>query len=188
MKGDDEPPRKKEKQEKIKRSPNAWILFRKSRHAGVVAQNKGIHNSEVSKIVSVMWKAMSEAEKKPYFDWAAALKQEHKRKYPHYKYQPSAEKAKQNRATKAGQAAQVREEEEDNDSDSELNFFDMDSYQAEAHQDVTQQDVNSQGAGSQFPPNQDYAFLNGDHMDSANPAIADQQGVDRSEVFEPERS
>ncbi|KAI3327283.1 hypothetical protein HD806DRAFT_520183 [Xylariaceae sp. AK1471] len=80
--------------EHVKRPLNAWILYRQAHHPIVTQQYKKIHNSQVSQVISAQWKSMSEVDKQPWFDLAAARAAEHKRKYPNWSYKPRQKKAK----------------------------------------------------------------------------------------------
>ncbi|RUP48846.1 hypothetical protein BC936DRAFT_143830, partial [Jimgerdemannia flammicorona] len=51
------------------------MIYRREKHSAVVAENKDLHNKEVSRIVGRYWRAESE-------------ELEHLVKYPGYKYEP----------------------------------------------------------------------------------------------------
>ncbi|KAI8627158.1 high mobility group box domain-containing protein [Xylariaceae sp. FL1651] len=103
-------------EERVKRPPNAWILYRQYHHPHVTARYPGIHNSQVSKIISSQWQAMTDHDKKPWYQRARARAEEHKRLHPDWKYHPSQEKSKrrqfhnhQIQQAQASQAVQYQE-------------------------------------------------------------------------------
>ena len=85
------------KLEKIPRPKNAFILFRQHYHKELIdewtkAGTDIPHNSEISKILGVKWKNISENEKTHWSDLAKEEKLEHLKKYPQYKYKPTRRK------------------------------------------------------------------------------------------------
>ena len=68
--------------------PLAFILYRQHRQAQVVAQNPGLANPEISKIIGDEWRAEPEERKNQWKRLAEEEKQRHARQYPDYRYQP----------------------------------------------------------------------------------------------------
>ncbi|KAF8518427.1 high mobility group box domain-containing protein, partial [Hysterangium stoloniferum] len=69
----------------IPRPPNAFIIFRTEYIRATETQKS---TPEVSKRLGDMWKGMSDEEKEPWVTRAEIAKEEHKRKYPTYKFKP----------------------------------------------------------------------------------------------------
>ncbi|KZS86813.1 hypothetical protein SISNIDRAFT_461480 [Sistotremastrum niveocremeum HHB9708] len=76
----------------IPRPPNCFILFRRSQHleGRVIPHAVTKAPQDVSKIASYLWNNLSTEERKYWEDQAKAAKEEHQRKYPHWKYKPEA--------------------------------------------------------------------------------------------------
>ncbi|OKL59772.1 hypothetical protein UA08_04759 [Talaromyces atroroseus] len=73
---------------KIPRPRNAFILYRQHYQAAVVAQNPGLANPEISKIIGEQWRALPAETKEEWKALAAAEKARHQQQYPDYRYQP----------------------------------------------------------------------------------------------------
>ncbi|RFU29371.1 hypothetical protein B7463_g6974, partial [Scytalidium lignicola] len=73
---------------KVPRPRNAFILYRQHYQAQVVAQNPGLANPEISKIIGEQWRAQPREVRETWGRLAEEEKQRHQRQYPGYKYQP----------------------------------------------------------------------------------------------------
>ncbi|KAH8697672.1 hypothetical protein BGW36DRAFT_427627 [Talaromyces proteolyticus] len=73
---------------KIPRPRNAFILYRQHYQAAVVAQNPGLANPEISKIIGEQWRALPIETKEEWKALAEAEKARHQQQYPDYRYQP----------------------------------------------------------------------------------------------------
>ncbi|KAH0348784.1 hypothetical protein KCU83_g6017, partial [Aureobasidium melanogenum] len=90
---------------KVPRPRNAFILYRQNRQAAVVAQNPGLANPDISKIIGEQWRNEPEAEKNRWKAYAEVShiemlcrgtklikrqeeKLQHQQRYPSYRYQP----------------------------------------------------------------------------------------------------
>ncbi|CRG92240.1 hypothetical protein PISL3812_09297 [Talaromyces islandicus] len=73
---------------KIPRPRNAFILYRQHYQAAVVAQNPGLANPEISKIIGEQWRALPTETKEEWKALAEAEKARHQQQYPDYRYQP----------------------------------------------------------------------------------------------------
>ncbi|KAK3691890.1 slightly ste11-like protein [Vermiconidia calcicola] len=73
---------------KIPRPRNAFILYRQHHQANVVAQNPGLANPEISKIIGEQWQGLPTDEKNKWKALAEEEKLRHQQQYPTYRYQP----------------------------------------------------------------------------------------------------
>ncbi|USW48051.1 Putative High mobility group box domain-containing protein [Septoria linicola] len=73
---------------KIPRPRNAFILYRQNQQAQVVAQNPGLANPEISKIIGEQWQNQPAEIKNRWKALAEEEKLRHQQQYPSYRYQP----------------------------------------------------------------------------------------------------
>jgi len=78
----------------IKRPMNPFMVWSQIERKKICEVTPDMHNAEISKDLGVRWKALSEADKKPYIDEAERLRQLHSLEYPHYKYRPKKKQTK----------------------------------------------------------------------------------------------
>ncbi|KAI1426364.1 hypothetical protein F5Y12DRAFT_794566 [Xylaria sp. FL1777] len=69
--------KKDEKDEKPKKSTNSFICYRRAHSLQVKAEFPGIKNGAVSKLLAERWRALPDADKKPWKDEAAKLASDH---------------------------------------------------------------------------------------------------------------
>ena len=89
--------RDKSSRNAIPRPSNSFILYRREKHAEIMAQYKGakaLNNNVISKIVASMWKQESSEIKSFYSGKAEEEKRLHMLKYPDYKYRPRKNSSK----------------------------------------------------------------------------------------------
>lgn len=72
----------------IKRPMNAFMVWSKQRRKELAQENPRMHNSELSKRLGAEWKALSDAEKRPYIDEAKKIREQHMADHPGYRYRP----------------------------------------------------------------------------------------------------
>ncbi|PWN47195.1 hypothetical protein IE53DRAFT_349604, partial [Violaceomyces palustris] len=73
----------------IKRPRNAYILFRSHTVSqGLIPQEVEKDHRNISRIISHMWKSLPEEERRSWEEEALREKEEHRLKYPDYKYKP----------------------------------------------------------------------------------------------------
>ncbi|PVU91441.1 hypothetical protein BB559_004131 [Furculomyces boomerangus] len=80
------------KEKRTPRPPNAFIIYRKEKQADVLKKNQGVSNKEISKIIGKMWREESQEVKDTYKGKAEVEKNNHKKKFPDYKYKPRKSK------------------------------------------------------------------------------------------------
>ncbi|KAK7525085.1 uncharacterized protein IWZ02DRAFT_375012, partial [Phyllosticta citriasiana] len=73
---------------KIPRPRNAFILYRQHHHAAIVAENPGLANPEISKIIGEQWRSEPESIREEWKRLADEEKLRHQQQYPEYRYQP----------------------------------------------------------------------------------------------------
>ncbi|KXL43134.1 hypothetical protein M433DRAFT_162477 [Acidomyces richmondensis BFW] len=73
---------------KIPRPRNAFILYRQHNQANVVAQNPGLANPDISKIIGEQWQNQPPEVKNKWKALAEEEKLRHQQQYPTYRYQP----------------------------------------------------------------------------------------------------
>ncbi|EAS36130.3 HMG box transcriptional regulator [Coccidioides immitis RS] len=73
---------------KIPRPRNAFILFRQHFQSAVVAQNPGLANPDISKIIGEKWRTLPNESKQEWKNLAEEEKARHQQQYPDYRYQP----------------------------------------------------------------------------------------------------
>ncbi|KAM0796122.1 high mobility group box domain-containing protein, partial [Usnea florida] len=66
----------------------AFILYRQHHQQAVVAQNPGLANPEISKIIGDHWRNSSTETKEHWKLLADEEKLRHQKQYPDYRYQP----------------------------------------------------------------------------------------------------
>ncbi|TAQ90053.1 hypothetical protein B7494_g1591 [Chlorociboria aeruginascens] len=77
-----------EKSSKVPKPKNMWIIYRQHKHSQVLAENPGMHTSDISKIISRMWRDEPAEVRNHYQKLAEEDKSSHKRKHPDYRCSP----------------------------------------------------------------------------------------------------
>ncbi|XP_042906556.2 uncharacterized protein [Parasteatoda tepidariorum] len=78
----------KQKSKKIRRPPNAFMLFAKEKRRQIQGENAGMSNKTVSARLGKMWKDLPSEEMTKYYQQAKALEKFHKETFPDYSYSP----------------------------------------------------------------------------------------------------
>ncbi|KAL4711987.1 hypothetical protein ACJJTC_003654 [Scirpophaga incertulas] len=76
----------------VKRPMNAFMVFAQAMRRRLSEQRPALHNAELSKSLGAMWKGLTDEQKLPFIKEADKLREQHKREYPDYKYQPRRRK------------------------------------------------------------------------------------------------
>lgn len=72
----------------IKRPMNAFMVWAQTARKDLSLRYPNLHNAQLSKALGKMWHQLSDEQKVPFSLEASRLKNEHKLKYPNYRYQP----------------------------------------------------------------------------------------------------
>lgn len=67
---------------------NAFMVWAQTARKDLSARYPNLHNAQLSKALGKMWHQLSDEQKIPFSIEASRLKNEHKLKYPDYRYQP----------------------------------------------------------------------------------------------------
>ncbi|KAK1590803.1 HMG box protein [Colletotrichum navitas] len=96
-----------EREIKVPRPPNAFILYRKDRQAHVKQMDPQIQNKGISQLLGKAWNAESHEVREKYRALAKAYKERHNKLHPDYRYTPRkpSEKRGGNRRSVSTQSA-----------------------------------------------------------------------------------
>ncbi|KAL6858177.1 hypothetical protein ACO1O0_005633 [Amphichorda felina] len=103
-------PPTKNKEKKIPRPPNAYILYRKERHTIVKEANPGITNNEISQVLGSAWNTESREVRQKYKDMADEIKRALLEAHPDYQYKPRKPSEKKRRARRNPQQTPSQED------------------------------------------------------------------------------
>lgn len=84
----------------------AFILYRQHHQAAVVAQNPGLANPEISKIIGEQWQNQPAEEKNRWKALAEEEKLRHQQQYPTYRYQPKRNGRRNSQSDPPGSAGE----------------------------------------------------------------------------------
>ncbi|XP_049543005.1 putative transcription factor SOX-15 [Anopheles darlingi] len=97
-------PLPKKKREYIKRPMNAFMVWAQTARPMIAGREPKMQNAEISKHLGTLWRQLSAEEKNPFVKRAEELREQHKKQYPDYKYQPRRKQAAKAAAAAAAAA------------------------------------------------------------------------------------
>lgn len=102
-------------QEKLKRPPNAYLLFNRDMRRKLLKATPKMTVGEISKEIGDWWKILPAEKKEYYVKEASLLKEEHLKKYPDFIYtrRSKAELAEAKRSSKLGRKLKSEQPDED---------------------------------------------------------------------------
>lgn len=80
---------------------NAFMVWSQIERRKICEQQPDMHNAEISKKLGMLWKTLSDEQRKPFIEEAERLRLMHLKEYPDYKYKPRKRTPK-NSATGSG--------------------------------------------------------------------------------------
>ncbi|KAL4131568.1 hypothetical protein QTP88_008861 [Uroleucon formosanum] len=79
---------KKNNPNHIKRPMNAFMVWSQIERRKICNDQPDMHNAEISKMLGMRWKTLTDEQRKPFIEEAETLRLMHLKEYPDYKYRP----------------------------------------------------------------------------------------------------
>ncbi|XP_064181385.1 transcription factor SOX-30-like isoform X2 [Anguilla rostrata] len=107
--GIDDFPLGKDKDGKIRRPMNAFLVWARIHRPGLTKANPAATSQEISVQMGEEWRKLSEAQKIPYYEEAFKLRIKHEKEFPDWEYKPTPRKRKRRGGAVSAMAGPVQE-------------------------------------------------------------------------------
>ncbi|CAF1219517.1 unnamed protein product [Adineta steineri] len=72
----------------VKRPMNAFMVWAQAARKNLTTNLSVVNNAQLSKTLGKLWKALPQEQRRPFVEEAERIREQHKRDYPEYRYQP----------------------------------------------------------------------------------------------------
>ncbi|CAF3419657.1 unnamed protein product [Rotaria socialis] len=72
----------------VKRPMNAFMVWAQAARKNLTTNLSVVNNAQLSKTLGKLWKSLPQEQRRPFIDEAERIREQHKRDYPEYRYQP----------------------------------------------------------------------------------------------------
>ncbi|CAF3064960.1 unnamed protein product [Rotaria sp. Silwood2] len=72
----------------VKRPMNAFMVWAQAARKNLTTNLSVVNNAQLSKTLGKLWKSLPQEQRRPFIEEAERIREQHKRDYPEYRYQP----------------------------------------------------------------------------------------------------